>query len=88
MIDLEVEDGAIEETYSIQEYSDLSGIHFINFIIRSLNKNYYELLFLLQDLGTNFHFIELNETWEIKIECFNIPGYDIFCNNSRLIQNY
>lgn len=57
--------------------------------IRSISKNFDNLLILLESLkDCDFDIIILSETWRINlIECFNIKGYNIFYSNGSHNQN-
>ena len=57
---------------------DLHNIFFAN--IRSLRKNFDDLLEILENIENKFTFIILNETWidDNEQDLFKIDGYDIY----------
>lgn len=65
------------------------NFNIIHFNIRSLNKNFNELLIYLEDYGVNgIDIITLSETWNIdNIDRFQIPNFNIYYNDSHHNQN-
>lgn len=58
--------------------------------IRSLNRNFDQLLVFLSQFESNFHCIILSETFDLgdkDLQFFNIPGYDIFYNRGNNNKN-
>lgn len=56
--------------------------------IRSINKNYDELLVFLQAIPIKYHIIVLTETWTVEnISLFNLEGYNIYYNQGQFNQN-
>lgn len=55
---------------------------FFHLNIRSINKNFDQLMVLLQDLGNVFDVIALTETWHTEQDGsrYSIPGYDCHTN--------
>lgn len=70
------------------DQQDNSLLNIIHLNIRSLNKNFDNLLILLESLKIKFDLIVLSETWKINnLENFNIEGYDIFYSEGSHNQN-
>lgn len=79
---------------SINEYKDCtqqSGSCFsiVHLNIRSLKKNFNELLIFLETLSdVGVDILILSETWNIEdLTIYNIEGYQIFYNDSKLNKN-
>lgn len=69
----------------VKTYKSLNILH-LN--IRSINKNFDELLILLETLKQNVDIIILSETWQINsTKYLNIPDFTIHYNHSKLNQN-
>lgn len=69
----------------------IRGEQFLNIIhlnIRSLNKNFDELLVYIESLENNVDIIVLSETWKLEGLCnFSIPNFNIFYNESFFNKN-
>lgn len=66
------------------------NFNIIHFNIRSINKNFYDLLLYLQQVGLDsVHIIVLSECWNTRAvsEGYFIPGFKSFNNESRFNQN-
>lgn len=83
------------ETIVFKHLNDFSNgnnmentINFIHFNIRSIKKNFDELLVYMQETKINLDVIVLSEVWNIeKVSDFNIPSYSIYHNESTFNQN-
>lgn len=86
------------ETYTLANGLECKAIYDINKLscnfkiihnnIRSINKNLDLFKILLEELQTDFDCIVLTETWNIQDPTlYNITGYDMIYNNSKLNQN-
>lgn len=65
-----------------------ANLNLIHLNIRSLNKNFDELMVLLQCFESNYDLIVLSETWNLlDINNFNINSYQMFYNDSRINKN-
>lgn len=69
----------------------IGNLNLIHFNIRSLNKNFNELLLYLHLIGLdNVSVIVLSECWNSKIACtddYCIPGFTLHTNESQFNQN-
>lgn len=65
------------------------NINILHVNIRSLNKNYNELVIFLEQLKEQkSDIIFLSESWHPEnLQNFHIPGYDIYSNNAQFNQN-
>lgn len=85
---------SIETQYAndILEYeSIIQGVPIINIFhmnIRSIQRNFEELLILLDNCQNEFDIIILTETWQFEaINNFHIPNYTFYYNNANFNQN-
>lgn len=68
--------------------SDNYKLNIVHFNIRSIKKNFEELLIYLESVITNIDVVVLSETWNIEsVNQFNIPDYETFYNESEYNQN-
>lgn len=68
----------------------IGNLNLIHFNIRSINKNFNELLIYLQQVGLhNISFIILSECWNTKVVSndYFIPDFTLYNNQSKLNQN-
>lgn len=68
----------------------MGNFNILHFNIRSLNKNYEELVMYLEEFNLhNIGTIILSETWNTKLVStnFNIQGFTLYNNNSQYNQN-
>lgn len=71
-----------------QIYNMENRINFIHFNIRSIRKNFDELLVYIQESKIDMDVIILSEVWNVEsVSDFIIPNYEIYYNNSKLNQN-
>src|SRR5271156_5282899 len=61
----------------IQPFLNEQNCYFLHLNIRSLNKNYDQLLILLKDINYDMDIIALTEIWNINIESYKglLKGY-------------
>lgn len=89
--DIETQECSVDQYKKqiVENTSNKVSINIVHLNIRSINKNFDELLILLESLhDINIDIIFLSETWNIKeTKCYNIPGYELFYNNSKFNQN-
>lgn len=71
------------------KFTDNHLFNIIHFNIRSLNKNFDELLLYIEEFDpTNIDIIVLSETWEIgDVNNFIIPNFQVYYNESHYNQN-
>lgn len=73
------------DSYNLSKQSDFSVFH-IN--VRSINKNFDELLILLESLKDKFDIIILTETWKIHcLDNYKIINYNMFYSEGNFNQN-
>ena len=72
----------------LSENNNPNSIKLIHTNIRSLSKNFEELESVLHKLHHEFEIIVLTECWNLQDKnLFELEGYKIHYNNSRLNQN-
>lgn len=72
----------------IKNKINLDTINIIHLNIRSIKKNFDNLMVLLESLIATFEIIVLSETWNItSTEHFNIQGYNIYYSGGNHNQN-
>lgn len=84
----EIEDIVMHESGILKEHIDKNDLKFMNINIRSINKNFDELMIQLQDIDFYFDVIVLTECW-IKRDFIpkNIDGYHVFFTLNNRLQN-
>lgn len=72
----------------LKNKNNVNTVNFIHLNIRSINKNFENLLILLESLSTSYQIIILSETW--KIDCldkYHIKNYNIYYSEGTHNQN-
>lgn len=88
----EVETGVyknINQDFINQVSGENRFLNIIHLNIRSLHKNFEELLIYLQKIGTeNLDIVVLSETWNLEeVRDYYIPNFTLYYNNSKYNQN-
>lgn len=88
----EIIETIVYENITADAINNISGIQFFNIVhfnIRSLRKNFDELLLYIGSLQvSNIDIIVLSETWKLEeVNNFCIPNYNIYYNDSQFNQN-
>lgn len=75
-------------TYLEKKENVKSALTVIHFNIRSINKNFDELMIYLEEANKHMDIIILSETWKVEsVSDYSIPGYSTYYNNSTVNQN-
>lgn len=67
--------------------NEKDSLNIIHHNIRSISKNFDELIIYLQNIEYKFDFIILSETWNAHTDHFDIKGYNCYSNDSFYNQN-
>ena len=78
----------ISERESNIQIQNVPIINIFHMNIRSIQKNFEELLMSLETTQNHFDFIVLTETWQLEaINNFHIPNYTFYYNEANFNQN-